>query len=200
MPASVVPLVKSHAMNSSPDADLRRVISALSYAATHHRDQRRKDRDGSPYINHPIALLQILAVEAGVTDADVLCAAILHDVIEDCAATGAEREARAAEIEAQFGPEVLAIVRDVTDDKDLPQEARKQQQIDHARHLLHGAKLVKLADKTANLRDVAQSPPTGWPLERRRAYFDWARSVVDAIGPAHAGLRKLFEQAVAARP
>lgn len=185
---------------SSPDADLRRLVAALHYAATHHKDQRRKDRDGSPYINHPIALLQILAVEAGVTDADVLCAAVLHDVIEDCAHTEEERVLREAEIEAQFGLQVLDIVRDVTDDKALPQDERKQQQIDQARQLVHGAKLVKLADKTANLRDVAHNPPASWPLERRRAYFDWARAVVDAIGPAHAGLRKLFEQAVAARP
>jgi guanosine-3',5'-bis(diphosphate) 3'-pyrophosphohydrolase len=195
-------------MTHSPDADMRRLVAALHYAATHHRDQRRKDRDGSPYINHPIALLQILAVEAGVTDADVLCAAVLHDVVEDCAASDAERAEREGEIEAMFGREVLAIVRDslprtgsgVTDDKALPKEERKQQQIDHARQLVHGAKLVKLADKTANLRDVAHNPPASWPLERRRAYFDWARAVVEAIGPAHAGLRKLFEQASAARP
>jgi guanosine-3',5'-bis(diphosphate) 3'-pyrophosphohydrolase len=184
----------------SPDADLRRLVGALHYAATHHRDQRRKDRDGSPYINHPIALLQILAVEAGVTDADVLCAAVLHDVVEDCARTDADRERIEGEIAAQFGMQVLDIVRDVTDDKALPKDERKQQQIDHARQLAHGAKLVKLADKTANLRDVAHNPPANWPLERRRAYFDWARAVVDAIGPAHAGLRKLFEQAVSARP
>ena len=186
--------------HAAPDTDLRRLVAALHYAATHHRDQRRKDRDGTPYINHPIALLQILAVEAGVTDTDVLCAAVLHDVVEDGAQSDDERARREAEIEAQFGRQVLDIVRDVTDDKALPKEERKQQQIDHARQLVHGAKLVKLADKTANLRDVAHNPPTSWPLERRRAYFDWARAVVDAIGPAHAGLRKLFEQAVAARP
>ena len=184
----------------SPDADLRRLVAALNYAATHHKDQRRKDRDGSPYINHPITLLHILAVEAGVTDSDVLCAAVLHDVIEDCADSEAERDQRAAEIDAMFGSEVLAIVQDVTDDKTLSKAERKQQQIDHARQILHGAKLVKLADKTANLRDVAHNPPPAWPLERRREYFDWARAVVDAIGPAHAGLRKLFEQASAARP
>jgi guanosine-3',5'-bis(diphosphate) 3'-pyrophosphohydrolase len=184
----------------SPDADLRRLVAALHYAATHHKDQRRKDRDGSPYINHPIALLHILAVEAGVTDSDVLCAAVLHDVIEDCAGSDSEREQRAAEIDAMFGSEVLAIVQDVTDDKALPKAERKQQQIDHARQILHGAKLVKLADKTANLRDVASNPPPAWPLERRREYFDWARKVIEAIGPAHAGLRKLFEQASSARP
>jgi guanosine-3',5'-bis(diphosphate) 3'-pyrophosphohydrolase len=184
----------------TPDADLRRLVAALHYAANRHRDQRRKDRDGTPYINHPIALLQILAVEAGVTDADVLCAAVLHDVVEDCPRDDAEREQIEAEIEAQFGPQVLDIVRDVTDDKALPAAERKQQQIDHARQIAHGAKLVTRADKTATRRDAAHNPPSGWPLERRREYFDWARAVVDAIGPAHAGLRKLFEQAVSARP
>ncbi|MGH8028337.1 MAG: HD domain-containing protein [Arenimonas sp.] len=182
----------------SPDADLRRVVAALHYAASRPRDQQHKDRDGAPYINLPIALLQILAVEAGVTDADVLCAAVLRDVLD--AGDDAAREQRAAEVEAQFGPQVLAILRDVAMDPALPAPMHAPPRIDHARQLLHGAKLVKLADKVATLRDVAQDPPASWPLERRRAYFDGARAMVDAIGPAHAGLRKLFEQAVAARP
>jgi len=186
-------------MNSTSQ-DLPLLIAALNYAAHQHRDQRRKDEDATPYINHPISLLHILAVEAGVTDTEVLCAAVLHDVIEDCAETAADRELRANEIASLFGTEVLAIVQDVTDDKDLPKAERKQMQIDHARQLIHGAKLVKLADKTANLRDVANNAPPDWPLERRREYFDWAKSVVDAIGPAHSGLRKLFDQACAERP
>ena len=186
-------------MNShAPDLPL--LIAALHYAAQQHRDQRRKDEDATPYINHPISLLHILTVEAGVTDTEVLCAAVLHDVIEDCADTPAERQQRADEISGQFGANVLAIVQDVTDDKDLPKAERKQHQIDHARQLMHGAKLVKLADKTANLRDVANNAPPDWSLERRREYFDWAKAVVEAIGPAHSGLRKLFDQACAERP
>ena len=176
-------------------SDLKLLLRALDFAARKHRDQRRKDRAASPYINHPIALLQILAVEAGVTDADVLCAAVLHDVIEDCAHSDAERAEREAEIEAQFGPQVLDIVRDVTDDKDLPRAERKQQQIDHARQLVHGAKLVKLADKTANLRDVAHNPPATWPLERRREYFDWAKQVVDGLRGVHPTLEGAFDAA-----
>ena len=186
-------------MNSN-SSELPLLIAALHYAAQQHRDQRRKDEDATPYINHPISLLHILAVEAGVTDTQLLCAAVLHDVIEDCADTSEEREQRAGEIASQFGADVLAIVLDVTDDKDLPKAERKQNQIDHARQLIHGAKLVKLADKTANLRDVANNAPPDWPLERRREYFDWARAVVEAIGPAHSGLRKLFDQACAERP
>jgi len=198
VPASVVSLPRT-VPHAGPDGDMRRLVAALHYAATHHHDQRRRDRDGVPYINHPIALLQILSVEAGITDADVLCAAVLHDVVDD-GAGDEERAAREAEIEAQFGPQVLAIVRDVIDDGALPLDQRRQPQISQARQLVHGAKLVRLADHTASLRDVAHNPPSGWPIERRRAYFDWARAVVEAIGPAHAGLRKLFEQASAARP
>ncbi|MEO8671102.1 MAG: HD domain-containing protein [Tahibacter sp.] len=181
--------------------DLSRLIAALHYAALQHRDQRRKDEDASPYINHPISLLNILAVEAGVTDTDVLCAAVLHDVIEDCSGEQQEFIAdRRAEIRAQFGDSVLAIVEDVTDDKELTRDERKQRQIDHARHLSAAAKLVKLADKTSNLRDVAHNAPATWSLQRRREYFDWAQAVIDAIGPAHARLEHLFAAAAAAKP
>ena len=179
---------------------LARVAAALHYAAQQHRNQRRKDEESSPYINHPISLLHILAVEARITDADVLCAAVLHDVIEDCAETSGERAQRATEIENLFGAAVLAIVKEVTDDKDLSKADRKLWQIEHARQLSHAAKLVKLADKTANLRDVASSPPSDWPLQRRREYFEWADAVVRNIGPAHAKLYNLFQQAYEAKP
>ena len=59
------------------------LIGALSFAADKHRNQRRKDKEASPYINHPIALARILSVEGGVDDGVVLCAAVLHDTIED---------------------------------------------------------------------------------------------------------------------
>jgi guanosine-3',5'-bis(diphosphate) 3'-pyrophosphohydrolase len=186
-------------MENSP-SNLSRLASALYYASQQHSKQRRKDEDLSPYINHPISLLHLLAVEAGVTDADVLCAAVLHDVIEDCADTADERALRAAEIDRLFGASVLAIVQEVTDDKDLPKAERKLKQIEHASQLSHAAKLVKLADKTANLRDVASSPPSEWSLERRREYFEWANAVVQNIGPANAQLYSAFEQAYAAKP
>ncbi len=180
--------------------DLQRLAAALQYAARCHRNQRRKNEDQDPYINHPISLLHVLAVEAHITDGDVLCAALLHDVIEDCARSPEERAERAREIEQHFGVRVLQIVEEVTDDKTTTKAERKRAQVEHAKHLTHAAKLVKLADKTANLRDVVHSPPAGWPLRRRREYFDWANEVVQAIGPAHAKLRSLFNEAFAARP
>jgi len=64
-------------------AELALLLKALAFAAHKHRDQRRKDAQASPYINHPIALADVLVNEAGVTDVEVLCAALLHDTVED---------------------------------------------------------------------------------------------------------------------
>lgn len=84
----------------------------------------------------------------------VLQAALLHDTIEDT-------DTSAAELEAQFGPVVARIVQEVTDDKSLPKQERKRQQVAHAPHCSHQAKLVKLADKLYNLRDLNRCTPVG---------------------------------------
>jgi guanosine-3',5'-bis(diphosphate) 3'-pyrophosphohydrolase len=169
------------------------LIDALSFAADKHRNQRRKDKEASPYINHPIALARILAVEGGVDDAVVLCAAVLHDTVEDT-------ETSYDELAAQFGREIADVVLEVTDDKALPKAERKQLQVERAPQLSRAAKLVKLADKIANVRDVADHPPSEWPLERRRDYFDWAKRVVDGLRGTHAGLEAAFDAACARRP
>lgn len=175
-----------------------RLIAALDYAAQQHRDQRRKGAEAAPYINHPIALLRILAVEAGIEDTDVLAAAVLHDVIEDCSGEHQQFIAqRRAEIGTQFGARVLELVEAVTDDKALPKAQRKQAQVEHAAHLPREAKLVKLADKTANVRDIASSPPKDWEPARIAAYFDWAQAVVDAMRGTDAKLEALFDAALA---
>ncbi|WP_407122173.1 HD domain-containing protein [Bradyrhizobium sp. STM 3561] len=163
------------------------LISAIAFAATKHRDQRRKDASASPYINHPIALAAVLTNEGHVTDTNVLCAAILHDTIEDT-------ETTATELETRFGPKIASIVLEVTDDKSLPKEVRKQLQIEHAADATPEAKLVKLADKICNLRDILSSPPTDWPAERKQAYFDWAARVVTNIRGTHPGLEAIFDE------
>jgi guanosine-3',5'-bis(diphosphate) 3'-pyrophosphohydrolase len=174
-------------------ADLQRLMDALAFAAHKHRDQRRKDVEASPYINHPIALARVLSIEGGIDDVDVICAALLHDTIEDT-------ETSEEELLQRFGPRVTAIVAAVTDDKDLPKQQRKELQVEHALQLTPEAKLVKLADKICNLRDVASSPPPDWPLARRREYFDWARRVIDGLRGVHAGLEARFDEAFEARP
>jgi GTP diphosphokinase / guanosine-3',5'-bis(diphosphate) 3'-diphosphatase len=181
---------------------LTRVVDAIAFAADAHRDQRRKDEALTPYINHPVALVRVLAVEAGVDDPDVLCAAALHDYLEDCC--GGEGQPSVDEgcaiLEQRFGTTVLAYVEAVTDDKSLPKAERKRRQIEHAAHIPHGARLVKLADKTCNLRDIAATPPADWSQQRRCEYFDWAQSVVDRIRGTNPGLEALFYAACARRP
>lgn len=174
-------------------AAVAQVLEALQFAAHKHRDQRRKDVEASPYVNHPIALANILWREGGVHEPRVICAALLHDTIED---TDTTRQ----ELASRFGEEVARIVSEVTDDKSLPKAARKQAQIDHAAHISREAKLVKLADKICNIRDVAASPPSDWPLERRREYFDWAKQVVDRLRGVHPRLEAIFDAAYARRP
>ena len=173
--------------------ELSIIFQALSFAARKHRDQRRKDAEASPYINHPIALADLLINEGGVSDSRVICAALLHDTIEDT-------ETTPQELEATFGPDIARLVAEVTDDKALPKGERKRLQIEHAPHLSQGAKLVKLADKICNLRDVAHSPPADWPLQRRQAYFDWARQVVAGVRGVHPRLEAIFDQIFAQRP
>ena len=166
-----------------PTAEL---IRAIAFAAGKHRDQRRKGRAASPYINHPIDLARVLAVEAGVLDPLVLCAAILHDTIEDT-------ETTAGELEAQFGAEVASVVLEVTDDKTLEKHVRKQLQVEHAPHASRAAKLVKLADKICNLRDLLDDPPPDWARARKHEYFDWAVRVVAGLRGAHPTLEALFD-------
>ena len=69
---------------------VKQVVRALDFAARKHRDQRRKDVEASPYINHPIALTMVLANEADILDPDTLCAALLHDTVEDTETTHEE--------------------------------------------------------------------------------------------------------------
>ena len=172
---------------------MNRVISAISFAADKHRNQRRKDIEASPYINHPIALANILANEAGIEDEKVLVAAILHDTIEDT-------ETTTQELADLFGDDVTAIVLEVTDDKSLPKAERKRLQVEHAPTISRRAKLVKLADKIANLRDIAASPPADWPLQRQQEYFDWAKAVVDGLRGVHPALEHIFDEAYKLRP
>jgi guanosine-3',5'-bis(diphosphate) 3'-pyrophosphohydrolase len=169
------------------------VLKALAFAAYKHRNQRRKDTDALPYINHPIALANVLANEGGISDPAVICAALLHDTVEDTQTTFQE-------LEQEFGAEITNIVREVTDDKTLPKEERKRLQIEHAETISPKAKLVKLADKISNLRDVADSPPANWELPRRQAYFEWARNVVDRLRGSNARLESVFDQAYARKP
>jgi guanosine-3',5'-bis(diphosphate) 3'-pyrophosphohydrolase len=173
--------------------DASRLLDAALFAAQRHKDQRRKDAEGSPYINHPLAVARLLSVEGGISDNEVLMAALLHDTIEDTKTT-------AKELHALFGERVTGIVLEVTDDKSLPKARRKELQIEHAGLKSTEAALVKIADKICNLRDVAANPPANWSNDRRREYFEWAEKVVAGLPTLDLKLRQLFTSAYALMP
>ena len=173
--------------------DLKKLMHALEFASRKHKDQRRKDVDASPYINHPISLANILCNEGHVTDIDVICGALLHDTVEDTDTTEEE-------LEKEFDNTICDIVMAVTDDPTLNKPQRKQAQIDHAAHVSDEAKLVKLADKISNLRDMAVNSPADWSLDRRQDYFDWAKQVIDELRGVHPVLEDIFDEAYANRP
>jgi (p)ppGpp synthase/HD superfamily hydrolase len=165
-----------------------RVLRAAETAARWHVGQRRKGDAQEPYINHLLEVARLVGDATGGRDPDLVIAALLHDAIEDC-------EIAPATIEAEFGADVRALVQAVTDDKNLPKATRKQLQIDHAAGKPRRAKILKLADKTSNLRALAASPPANWPMARRLEYVAWARAVVAGIRGTNAGLEALFDEA-----
>jgi guanosine-3',5'-bis(diphosphate) 3'-pyrophosphohydrolase len=158
------------------------VLKATEFAAHKHRNQRRKAANASPYINHPIALARVLRVDGGVDDAAVIAAVLLHDTIEDT-------DTSYQEIRGQFGARVADIVAEVTDTKWLQKGARKRLQVCKAAIATEGAKLVKLADKIANLRDIFANPPA-----------DWAKQVVDQVRGTNLRLERRFDSLYRKRP
>ena len=176
-------------MGGAPD-DLLRVLRAAEMASDWHVGQRRKGEAQEPYINHLLEVARVVGEATGGGDANLVIAALLHDAIEDCEISGAA-------IEAAFGADVRGLVEAVTDDKSLPKAVRKQTQIDHAPGKPHRAKLLKIADKTSNLRGRMRSPPTGWTAERLRDYVLWSEQVVRSCRCINAKLEAVFDAALA---
>jgi (p)ppGpp synthase/HD superfamily hydrolase len=165
--------------------DLIRVTQALDFAARKHTHQRRKGEGKEPYINHLVEVAHMVAEATGGKDANLVIAALLHDVIED-------QNVKREEIEAQFGSDVADLVAEVTDDKSLPKDERKRLQIEHVVHVSKRAQVLKIADKTSNLRSMQHSPPP-WSLARKQRYFAWAKAVVDNVRGVSPWLEAAFD-------
>lgn len=168
--------------------DLVRLARAADYAARQHIAQRRKGERAEPYINHLTEVAVLLAEATGGSDVVLLMGGLLHDTLEDTDATYEDLEQR-------FGPDVAALVAEVTDDKSLPKEERKRKQIEKTPAKSRRAKLLKLADKTSNLRGLVASPPTGWTEARLRDYVVWASDVVRSCRGLNPRLEAAFDEA-----
>jgi len=176
-------------VSSDPAAGaLARLAHAAHWAAVAHKSQQRKGLDAEPYVNHLLEVAELVTTADDPGDVEVAIAGLLHDTVEDVGVTEAE-------LIAVFGRRVAELVMHVTDDKTQSKEARKRHQIDHAPGLPRDAKLIKLADKTSNLRALVRTPPAGWGRERLADYVVWAMAVVRARGPTDAGLERLFVEA-----
>jgi guanosine-3',5'-bis(diphosphate) 3'-pyrophosphohydrolase len=139
---------------------------------------------GTSISRHPIAVASLL-LDVGVTEETVLSAAILHDTVED---TDTSKE----ELEEHFGPAIAKLVEELTDDRTLPRDERKQLQVERAGLIPYRAKLVKLADKVCNLYGVALAPPADWSVNRREAYVDWCEEIGRRLEGTHAELERLL--------
>ena len=170
------------------NSDLVLLAQAADFAARRHAGQRRKGEDGEPYINHLAEVAALLAEATGGEDIVLVLAGYLHDTLEDT-------ETTYQEVSERFGPEVAAIVAEVTDDKSLPQKERKRLQVETTPKKSWRAKLLKIADKTSNLRGLVASPPKDWTAERLRDYVDWAEQVVRSCRGLNATLEVAFDAA-----
>jgi (p)ppGpp synthase/HD superfamily hydrolase len=164
------------------------IARALDFAARKHAHQRRKGLKAEPYINHLTEVALHLAEASEGTDPGLVMAGLLHDTIEDT-------ETTRGELAAEFGDDVASLVVEVTDEPGLPRDERKRRQVETAPAKSARARMIKLADKIANLHSIAESPPVGWSGRRKREYIAWAREVAAACGPTNERLERLFEMA-----
>jgi len=169
---------------------MKRILQAARFAAERHAEQRRKNPAATPYINHPLEVAEHLSTRGGIDDEDLLVAALLHDTLEDTAT-------RPEELEAMFGERVRSLVEECSDDKGLEKAERKRLQIAKAPHKSPGARLIKIADKTCNLRSILADPPDGWSRERQAEYFAWAEQVLEGLFGVHEELERLARKVLA---
>lgn len=169
--------------------DIKKYTAAMNFASIRHQKQRRHNKDKTPYINHPIGVANMLANEGDITDLNTLMGALLHDTVEDT-------ETTFDEIEDNFGKVIRKIVEEVSDNKALPKEERKRLQVEHAASCSPEAKLIKLADKLYNLRDLSSPAgvPEGWSQQRINEYFIWAKEVIDNLRGTNSKLEASLDE------
>lgn len=159
-------------------------INADAFAFQAHAGQLRKGALKLPYITHPLEVTNILAANGFKDDYDILAAAMLHDVVEDCGVT-------IDEIKDLFGPIVAARVQEVS----WPAGTTKGYKIATAFMLSHAGAAIKVADLISNINSITEDPTS---MSRAGAY-EYVRYAVDfkmALRYDNPELNRVFDEAV----
>ncbi|HEY1540007.1 MAG TPA: HD domain-containing protein, partial [Solirubrobacteraceae bacterium] len=147
--SDVFAIVEEHADASAVEIDRAKVESAFVFACEHHADQRRLS--GEDFIHHPVGVAKICAGMR--LDTETLCAALLHDTVEDTSAS-------LVEVRQQFGDEIANIVDGVTKLTGIVFQSRDEAQAENYRKMMVAMAndvrviLIKLADRLHNMRTI----------------------------------------------
>jgi guanosine-3',5'-bis(diphosphate) 3'-pyrophosphohydrolase len=169
-------IVEEHANHAAVVIDRARVEDAFVYACVHHADQRR--RSGEDFITHPVGVAKICAGMR--LDTETLCAALLHDTVED---TSASLE----EVTAAFGEEIGGLVDGVTKLTGLTFQSRDEAQAENYRKMMVAMAtdvrviLIKLADRLHNMRTIAAMPKQK-QIEKSRETLDIYAPIAHRLG------------------
>lgn len=177
----------NHFVKSGEQQEILRLLSAIECAADAHEGQIRKDEARTPYIHHPLTVCCNVWREGGITNTDVLIAALLHDTLED------SKKITSRDISESFGEHVSKMVEELTNDKKLSSADNKKRQIDKAPSMSIEAKTIKLADRLANIRDLISTPPVDWDRSKLEEYFEWGHKLLAALRGSCIGLETALE-------
>jgi GTP diphosphokinase / guanosine-3',5'-bis(diphosphate) 3'-diphosphatase len=165
---------------------MKQIAKAIVFAAQCHAGQYRKDGK-TPYINHPLEVMNLVVTHIDEPKEETIIAAVLHDIVEDTSVT-------IQEIKHMFGMQVSRLVGELTDDKRLTKEERKRVQLMGVHTLSPEGKLLRLCDKICNVYDILYAPPGDWDIPRRLEYIQWSKDVIDRIRGTHKVLEKRFDE------
>jgi guanosine-3',5'-bis(diphosphate) 3'-pyrophosphohydrolase len=163
-------IVSEHAADSAVEIDRGRVEDAFVFACEHHAAQRRKS--GEDFIVHPVGVARICAGMR--LDTETLCAALLHDTVEDTSAS-------IEEVRERFGEEIAAIVDGVTKLTGITFQSHDEAQAENYRKMMVAMAtdvrviLIKLADRLHNMRTIEAMP--------KQKQIDKARETLEIYAP-----------------
>ena len=172
-----------------PLESLSNIFEALEFTAVKHQYLRRGGYDLLPYINHLIKVANLIQQVGLGENTNLMLVAVLHDVVEDT-------ETTPEEIVEKFGPEVGTAVSELSDDMALSYDERKKRQVQNAKDLSDLARVIRIADKICNIRDIMEYP-LDWSLEKKLRYVKNSIEIVDQIKGTNSQLELILEREAA---